>query len=58
MADADENLANAIHVSFLEHIDFDGPRGQEAWRHLSTRQREVWKALAKGWGHSFPKWMD
>jgi len=38
-------LLNALNVSFLEHLDFDGPRGPEAWKHLSQALQEGWKAM-------------
>ena len=33
-AAADEELANAHGVSFLEHLEFDGPSGAAAWEWL------------------------
>ena len=32
---ADSELENAILVSFLERLDFEGPRGTAAWKLLS-----------------------
>lgn len=34
----DEKLLGALNVSFLEHLDFDGPRGPEAWSLLTGRR--------------------
>ena len=42
---ADGQLHNAIHVSFLEHIDFIGPRGAKAWQLMSPRLRSAWKDI-------------
>jgi hypothetical protein len=41
----DDRLLNALNVSFLEHLDFDGPNGPEAWRHLSPELQEGWRAM-------------
>jgi hypothetical protein len=43
---ADEGLRNALNVSFLEHIDFDGPRGSEAWALLTPQLQRAWRAMA------------
>ena len=45
----DEALLNALNVSFLEHLDFDGPNGPEAWRHLSPELQEGWRAMQAYW---------
>jgi hypothetical protein len=42
---ADDDLRNAIHVSFLEHLDFIGPRGEEAWKLMSPRLQSAWKDI-------------
>lgn len=42
---ADDDLRNAIHVSFLEHLDFIGPRGAQAWKLLSPRLQSAWKDI-------------
>src|SRR3954468_998534 len=41
----DDALLNALNVSFLEHLDFDGPNGPEAWRHLSPELQDGWRAM-------------
>jgi hypothetical protein len=41
----DENLLNALNVSFLEHLEFDGPRGAEAWKCLTAELQHGWKAM-------------
>jgi hypothetical protein len=54
---ADAGLRNALNVSLLEHIDFDGPRGAEAWSLLSVRLQRAWHAMAayNAWLHSGAK---
>jgi hypothetical protein len=44
--DADEGLRNALNVSLLECIDFDGPHGAKAWALLSLRLQRAWRAMA------------
>ena len=41
----DHELLNALNVSFLEHLDFDGPRGPTAWEHLTPALRDGWQAM-------------
>ena len=41
----DDALLNALNVSFLEHLEFDGPSGSEAWRHLSPELQDGWRAM-------------
>jgi hypothetical protein len=41
----DEQLRNALNVSFLEHLDFDGPQGPEAWRRLTAALQSGWKTM-------------
>jgi hypothetical protein len=38
-------LSNAIHVSFLEHLDFIGPRGAQAWKLMTPRLQSAWKDI-------------
>jgi hypothetical protein len=45
LPEADGELRNAIHVSFLEHIDFIGPRGAQAWELMSPRLRSAWRDI-------------
>jgi hypothetical protein len=42
IADGDGSMQNAIHVSFLEELDFRRPRGKDAFTKLTP-------ALRKGW---------
>ena len=44
-AHADPALKNALHVSFLERIDFDGPRGPTAWDYLSPSLQSAWRLM-------------
>jgi hypothetical protein len=41
----DERLLGALKVSFLEHLDFDGPRGAEAWNCLTSELKHGWEAM-------------
>ena len=41
----DDHLLNALNVSFLEHLDFEGSTGPEAWRHLSPEWQEGGRAM-------------
>jgi hypothetical protein len=41
----DDTLLNALNVSFLEHLDFDGPNGPDAWRYLSPELQDGWRAM-------------
>jgi hypothetical protein len=41
----DDDLRNALNVSFLEHLHFDGANGPTAWRHLSPALQEGWRAM-------------
>jgi hypothetical protein len=43
--DGDDELRNVVGVSFLEHLDFAGARGPEAWSHLSADLQRQWQAL-------------
>ena len=43
---ADEDLKNAFYVAYLEHLDFDGLRGPQAWKHLSPTLRAAWRRIA------------
>jgi hypothetical protein len=42
---ADEEVRNALNVSFLEHLDFEGPRGGEAWQRLTSALQAAWSAM-------------
>jgi hypothetical protein len=43
----DEALLNALNVSFLEHLDFTGPRGPHAWGLLTPELQHGWRAMQK-----------
>ena len=58
LPEADPALENALYVSFLEHIDFNGANGPRAWTQLSERLRKGWRELNDGWGRPRPEWMD
>ena len=42
IADGDDSMLNAIHVSFLEHLDFRGPHGKRAFGKLTPALRAGW----------------
>ena len=42
---ADSELENALYVAYLEHLDFEGPRGPEAWRLLGPKLQEAWRRI-------------
>jgi hypothetical protein len=42
----DPDLLNALNVSFLEHLEFNGPDGARAWGYLSSGLQEGWRAMA------------
>src|SRR5688572_22351710 len=46
LRDPAPDLENALNVSFLEHLDFDGPRGSRAWDCLSPRLQRVWEQMS------------
>jgi len=55
IADGDESMLNAIHVAFLEELDFRGPHGKRAFGRLTPALRKGWtdineynEALLKG----------
>jgi len=41
------DLLNALNVSFLEHLDFDGPRGPVAWEYLSPSLKLGWRSMQR-----------
>jgi hypothetical protein len=45
LADADEDVDNAIHVSYLEHLLLDGEHGAAAEALLTARLREGWRMV-------------
>ena len=40
-------LAGAISVAWLEHLDFAGDRGSEAWRRLSPELQRGWTSITE-----------
>ena len=38
-------LDNALHVSFLEHLQFDGPTGATAWARLPSALQRAWTRM-------------
>jgi hypothetical protein len=45
LAGADEFVDNAIHVSYLEHVEFAGDHAESAKALLSSRLREGWRSI-------------
>jgi hypothetical protein len=45
----DDALRNALNVSFLEHLEFDGENGPKAWRCLSPALQEGWREMQAYW---------
>ena len=43
----DHYLLNALNVSFLEDLDFNGPRGAHAWELLTPELRHGWQAMQR-----------
>jgi hypothetical protein len=43
----DDAMKNAIHVSFLEHLNFRGSHGGEAFAKLTPALREGWTDINK-----------
>jgi hypothetical protein len=41
------DMENALNVSFLEHLDFEGPRGSKAWQCLSPRLQRAWEEMQR-----------
>ena len=41
----DSELENALNVSFLEHLDFEGPTGGTAWELMTPRLKAGWTAM-------------
>jgi len=46
LVSADAGLGSAFRASYLEHLDFEGSRGPEAWRLLSPALQAAWEQLA------------
>lgn len=45
----DAELLRALETSFLENLDFDGPRGPMAWQQLTPELQEGWRAMRGYW---------
>ena len=41
----DAELLNALNVSYLENLDFDGPRGPHAWGLLTPELQRGWREM-------------
>ncbi len=41
----DAALLNALNVSYLEHLAFDGPHGSTGWSLLTPPLQEGWRAM-------------
>jgi hypothetical protein len=41
----DPALLNALNVSYLESLTFDGPRGDTAWGHMTPSLRIAWQEM-------------
>ena len=57
LLEGDEAVDNAVYVSFLESIDFDGRNGQQAWNLLPNEQQRAWREHNDGMGRAVPRWM-
>jgi hypothetical protein len=42
----DTGLGSAFHTAYLEHLEFEGSRGPEAWRRLSPPLQAAWEQAA------------
>jgi hypothetical protein len=45
LARAAPDLENALYVAYLEHLDFEGPRGSTAWRLLTPALQAAWQRI-------------
>ena len=43
----DPALLNALNVSYLEHLIFDGPNGKQAWTHMPFSLRRGWQEMQR-----------
>lgn len=41
------DLYNALNVSFLEHLNFEGPHGAEAWMRMTSDLKQGWEAMER-----------
>ena len=42
---ADPALENALNVSLLEHLEFEGSNGREAWGRMTTALKRGWEEM-------------
>jgi hypothetical protein len=45
-AEADAELAGALRVSYLEHLDFEGSRGRAVWQLVPPKLQSAWNQVA------------
>ena len=45
IGEGDDSMQNAIHVSYLEHLDFRGTHGRQAFGNLTPRLRTGWQDI-------------
>jgi hypothetical protein len=50
----DSYLRNAIYVSFLEHLPFDGSAGRDAWSRMTPQLQQGWKEID---AHNRHEWL-
>jgi len=43
---ADSGIGSAFHTAYLEHLEFEGSRGPDAWRRLSPALQAAWEQAA------------
>ena len=63
LPDADPELHNELHVSFLEHLDFEGADGPRAWALMPVALQKAWhdiisyneRLLGRPWAQTKPK---
>lgn len=46
---ADPELSNALNVSYLEHLEFNGPNGEAAWSRFTRELQQGWKEMQAYW---------
>jgi hypothetical protein len=46
LSGSDAVLGSAFRSSFLEHLDFEGSRGPEAWRRFTPQLQAAWEQIA------------
>lgn len=45
-AEADADLAGALRLAYLEHLEFEGSRGPAAWQLVPPRIQSAWQQVA------------